>query len=153
MISVIDPVAGLSEDEGPWQSTEPTASSSNGRFRRSIVEATVAICNEFEHYGWRRVRAALRQKGTIVNHKKIRRLMREHDLQPKMHRRFTATTDSDHNQPIFRNLVRDIIPDGPNQLWVADIHIRHHHRRLCLCCHYPRCLAATSCRIRHQPLD
>jgi putative transposase len=87
----------------------------------ATVEAIAVICNEFEHYGWRRVRAALRQKGTIVNHKKIRRLMREHDLQPKVRRRFTATTDSDHNQPIFPNLARDIIPDGPNQLWVADI--------------------------------
>jgi putative transposase len=87
----------------------------------AIVEAIAALCNEFEHYGWRRVRTALRQKGTIVNHKKIRRLMREHDLQPKMRRRFTATTDSDHNQPIFPNLARDIIPDGPDQLWVADI--------------------------------
>lgn len=47
--------------------------------------------------------------------------MRGHDLQPKMRRRFTATTDSDHSQPIFPNLARDIIPDGPNQLWVADI--------------------------------
>ncbi|MER9313878.1 IS3 family transposase, partial [Mesorhizobium australicum] len=45
----------------------------------AIVEAIAAICNEFEHYGWRRVRAGLRQKGMIVNHKKIRRLMREHD--------------------------------------------------------------------------
>jgi putative transposase len=87
----------------------------------AIVEEIVAICNEFEHYGWRRVRAALRQKGTIVNHKKIRRLMREHDLQPKMRRRLTVTTDSDHNQPIFPNLARDIIRDGPDQLWVADI--------------------------------
>jgi putative transposase len=87
----------------------------------AIVETIAALCNEFEHYGWRRVRAALRQKGTIVNHKKIRRLMREHDLQPKKRRRFTATTDSDHNQPIFPNLARDIIPDGPDQLWVADI--------------------------------
>ena len=57
----------------------------------------------------------------IVNHKKIRRLMREHDLQPRMRRRFTATTNSDHDQPIFPNLARDIIPDGPDQLWVADI--------------------------------
>lgn len=85
------------------------------------VEANAALCNEFEHYGWRRVRGVLRQKGTIVNQKKIRRLMREHDLQPKMRRRFTATTDSDHNQPIFPNLARDIIPDGPDRLWVADI--------------------------------
>ena len=52
----------------------------------AIVEAMAAICDEFEHYGWRRVRAALRQQGLVVNHKKIRRLMREHDLQPKIRR-------------------------------------------------------------------
>lgn len=87
----------------------------------AIVEAIAAICEEFEHYGWRRVRAALRQQGLIVNHKKIRRLMREHGLQPRMRRRFTTTTDSDHDQPIFPNLAAGIVPDGPDQLWVADI--------------------------------
>lgn len=87
----------------------------------AIVEAVATICDDFEHYGWRRVRAALRQQGMIVNHKKIRRLMREHDLQPRMRRRFTATTNSDHDQPIFPNLARDIILNGPDQLWVADI--------------------------------
>lgn len=62
----------------------------------AIVEAIATICDEFEHYGWRCVRAALRQQCLIVNHKKIRRLMREHDLQPRMRRRFAVTTDSDH---------------------------------------------------------
>jgi putative transposase len=46
--------------------------------------------------------------------------MREHDLQPKRRRRFVATTDSDHDYPIFSDLTRDKIVDGPNQLWVAD---------------------------------
>jgi putative transposase len=87
----------------------------------AIVEAIGAICDEFEHYGWRRVRAALRHQGMLVNHKKIRRLMREHDLQPRMRRRFVATTDSDHDDPIFPNRVNGMIIDGPNQLWVADI--------------------------------
>ena len=32
-----------------------------------------------------------------------------------------ATTDSDHDEPIFPNLAADMAPDGPNQLWVADI--------------------------------
>ena len=32
-----------------------------------------------------------------------------------------ATTDSDHDYPIFPDLARDMIVDGPNQLWVADI--------------------------------
>jgi putative transposase len=62
----------------------------------AIVAAMAAIYDEFEHYGWRRVQAALRHQGMVVNHKKVRRLMREHDLQPRMRRRFTKTTDSDH---------------------------------------------------------
>ena len=58
---------------------EPTAPQDD----TAIVEAIAAICEEFEAYGWRRVRAELRHRGVIVNHKKIRRLMREHDLQPR----------------------------------------------------------------------
>ena len=73
----------------------------------AIVEAIAAICNKFEAYGWRRVRAALRQQGVVVNHKKIRRLMQEHDLQPRTRRRFVATTDSAHDLPIFPNLTRN----------------------------------------------
>jgi len=87
----------------------------------AIVEAMFAVCDEFEAYGYRRVGAALRQQGLVVNHKKIRRLMREHDLRPQIRRRFVATTDSDHDGPIFPNLAKDIAPDGPNQLWVSDI--------------------------------
>jgi putative transposase len=87
----------------------------------AIVEAIAGVCDEFESYGWRRVQAALRQQGLIVNHKKIKRLMRKHGLQPKIRRRHVATTDSDHDQPIFPNLAKDMIIDGPDRLWVADI--------------------------------
>ena len=79
------------------------------------------ICDEFEAYGYRRVGAELRHRGMVVNAKKIRRLMREHALNPKRRRRFIATTDSDHNYPIFPNLANNMPLDGPNQLWVADI--------------------------------
>ena len=47
--------------------------------------------------------------------------MREHDLQPRLRRRYVATTDSDHDQPIYPNRLRTTIDNGPNQLWVADI--------------------------------
>jgi putative transposase len=70
---------------------EPSASNDD----TAIVETIAAICDEFEAYGWRRVRAELRHRGTIDNHKKIRRLMWEHDLQPRRRRRYAATTDSD----------------------------------------------------------
>jgi transposase InsO family protein len=86
-----------------------------------IVAAMTTICDEFEAYGYRRVGAELRHRGLVVNSKKVRRLMREHDLQPKRRRRFVVTTDSDHDGPIFPDLARDRIVDGPNQLWVADI--------------------------------
>lgn len=87
----------------------------------ALVEALFAISDEFEFYGYRRVGAALRQQGLVVNHKKIRRLMREHDLQPKSRRRFVVTTDSRHDGPIFANLAEDFVATGPNQLWVGDI--------------------------------
>jgi putative transposase len=86
-----------------------------------ILARMVAICDEFEAYGYRRVGAALRHQGVVVNGKKIRRLMRAHDLQPRRRRRFVATTDSDHNGPIFSDRAQGMVVDGPNQLWVADI--------------------------------
>ena len=87
----------------------------------SIVAEMKTICDEFEAYGYRRVDAELCHRGIVVNAKKIRRLMREHALNPRQRRRFIATTDSDHNYPIFPNLAKNMKLDGPNQLWVADI--------------------------------
>lgn len=87
----------------------------------ALVETMGAIADSFEAYGYRRMQAALRQRGLVVNHKKVRRLMREHSLQPRRRKRYAATTDSAHDLPIFPNLAKDMAPDGPNQLWVADI--------------------------------
>ena len=71
--------------------------------------AIVALAPSFAIEGW-----SLTPRKSVA-------LMREHDLQPKRRRRFVATTDSDHDCPIFSDLTRDRIIDGPNQLWVADI--------------------------------
>jgi putative transposase len=86
-----------------------------------ILARISAICDEFECYGYRRVGAALRHQGVVVNGKKLRRIMREHDLQPKRRRRYVVTTDSDHTGPIYPDLAKDVAPDRPNQLWVADL--------------------------------
>jgi putative transposase len=37
-----------------------------------------------------------------------------------MRRRHVATTDSDHDQPIYPNRAKDLTLDGPDRLWVAD---------------------------------
>ena len=86
-----------------------------------IVAQMRAITDAFECYGYRRIGAELRHRGHVVNAKKIRRLMREHDLNPRRRRRFTRTTDSDHDGPIFPFVARDYEVHGPDQLWVADL--------------------------------
>jgi putative transposase len=87
----------------------------------ALVDAMHAIKDEFEAYGWRRMQAALGQQGWVANHKKLKRLMREHGLNARRRCRYVTTTDSDHDQPIFPNRARDMIVDGPDQLWVADL--------------------------------
>jgi len=86
-----------------------------------ILARIGTICDEFECYGYRRVGAALRHQGIVVNGKKLRRLMREHDLQPKQRRRYVVTTDSDHAGLIYPDLAKDVVPERPNQLWIADL--------------------------------
>ena len=87
----------------------------------ALAEAMHEIEDEFEAYGWWRLQAALRHRGWIVNHKKVKRPMREHGLHPPRRRRFAATADSDHNEPVFPDRSRDCEVDGPNRLWVADL--------------------------------
>jgi len=79
------------------------------------------ICAEFPRYGYRRVTAQLKSEGWPVNHKRVARIMREGDLCVRPRRRFVRTTDSNHDGPIFPDRAKDIDPDGPDQLWVADI--------------------------------
>jgi hypothetical protein len=51
-----------------------------------IVAEIRAITDAFEGYGYRRVDTELRHRGFVVNAKKVRRLMREHDLNPRRRR-------------------------------------------------------------------
>lgn len=86
-----------------------------------IVGEIRRITDEFEGYGYRRIDAELRHRGLVVNAKKVRRLMKENDLNPRRRRRFVQTTDSDHDGPIFPFVARDLEVHGPDRLWVADL--------------------------------
>jgi putative transposase len=80
------------------------------------------IALEWPCYGWRRVTAELRRHGWTVNHKRVRRIMREDNLLCLRRRKFlVTTTDSNHNQPVYPNLAGELVLTGINQLWVADI--------------------------------
>ena len=86
-----------------------------------LVGRIHAICAEFPRYGYRRVTAQLKAEGQRVNHKRVARIMREQDLRVRPKRRFVATTDGDHDGPIFPDLAKVLAPTGPDQLWVADL--------------------------------
>ena len=79
------------------------------------------IAVEFPYYGWRRMKMELKDRGWVVNHKRVRRLMREDNLLCLRRRKFVVTTDSNHDRPVYPNLAGELALTGLNQLWVADI--------------------------------
>ena len=79
----------------------------------------VALANRF--YGYRRVTAALRRQGMMVNAKRVLRLMREDNLLSLRLRKFILTTDARHTFLRFPNVAARLALGGINQLWVADI--------------------------------
>ena len=80
------------------------------------------IAVEWPCYGWRRVHAELWRRGWVVNHKPVRRIMRQDNLLCIRRRKFVvATTDSKHDRPVYPNLAKGMKLTGINQLWIADI--------------------------------
>jgi len=74
----------------------------------------------FPTYGYRRVRAQLRREGHRVNHKRVRRVMRQNDLLAVV-KRSVKTTDSQHAYGHYPNLIADLPVTHPDQVWCADI--------------------------------
>jgi transposase InsO family protein len=72
-------------------------------------------------YGRPRLWKDLKEDGEGVSEKRVRRLMREEGLRGKVPKRFTQTTNSQHDDPIAANLLdRDFTAAVPNQRWVGD---------------------------------
>jgi transposase InsO family protein len=73
-------------------------------------------------YGTRRIKAALLGRDRTVSRRRIGRLMREAGLACKTKRKFKATTNSKHDQPIAPNhLDRQFSVYQPDQVYVGDI--------------------------------
>ena len=84
------------------------------------------ICLKHRFYGYRRVTAALRRQGMVVNAKKVQRLMREDNLLAQRKAPFLKPpADRPSAFLIVPNLVRGLVPSAPDQIWVADITYVH----------------------------
>jgi len=100
-----------------------------------LLKAIHKIIEEFPRYGYRRVTKQLHRDGTQVNHKRIYRLMKKHKLLCKQRRKFKVyTTDSNHDYPIYPNLVGGMTITRINQVWVADLSRVGHRLRRSLSC-------------------
>ena len=100
-----------------WQHAPPT-----GDADLDLRDEIQQIALEWPCYGWRRVQAELERRGWVVNHKRVRRIMREDNLLCLRRRKFVVqTTDSNHDCPVYSNLAGSMELTGMDQLWVADI--------------------------------
>jgi putative transposase len=95
----------------------PESENSNMDLRDEIQRIALAMPS----YGWRRIHAELRRRDWVVNHKRVRRILREDNLLCVRRRKFVATTDSNHGQRVYPNLAAGLVTTGLNQLWIADI--------------------------------
>ena len=87
---------------------------------REVRDLIERIALDFPRYGYRRMTAELRRRGSIVNHKRVLRLMRADNLLVQV-RRFCRTTNSTHAYGRFPNLVQGRAIERLNQVWCADI--------------------------------
>lgn len=73
-------------------------------------------------YGSRRMKAALNACGYPVSREKARNLMREAGVKARQKKKYKSTTNSNHNHPIFENLVnREFDVERPDEIYASDI--------------------------------
>jgi transposase InsO family protein len=100
-----------------WQETEPDEEELALRHRIQLL-----FIEHRRHYGVLRMTRLLRMEGRAVNHKRVERLMRDDNLLAIGKRKFVpATTDSNHDLPVYLNLAARVEVTTVNQVWVADI--------------------------------
>lgn len=93
------------------------AAAEDGDLRAALLD----LAGQYPTYGYRRLTALLKRAGWSVNRKRVQRLMTEMGLQRPVKRRKTRTTNSQHDFPRYPNLMADLKPSRPDEVWVADI--------------------------------
>src|SRR5690606_30124446 len=102
-----------------WVRRPPSARAQRDRRLKTLVRASHEASKQ--RYGSPRIHRDLVEQGEAVSRKRVIRLMQEEGLQARARKRFTCTTNSDHDQPVAANLLdRQFTAEAPNQRWVGD---------------------------------
>ena len=87
--------------------------------RLHIAELFHANCKA---YGYRRIHMLLKNEGTVVSEKVVRRIMKEEGLFVKQRKRRKYNSYKGEITPAVENLIdRDFHAEEPNQKWLTDI--------------------------------
>ena len=103
-----------------WSDRQP---SQRQQRRDKITQAAARSYFESHRiYGYRKVWEDLAEQEITCCPETVRRVLRELGLFSRTKRKFVATTDSNHSQPVAENLLeRDFTATAPNQKWLTDI--------------------------------
>ncbi|WP_156623493.1 IS3 family transposase [Faucicola atlantae] len=75
-----------------------------------------------QSYGHERLHQHLISQGHDISLYMVRQIKQENGIYCKRHKRFKVTTDSDHNKPVYPNLLEQQFDvTAPNIAWVSDI--------------------------------
>ncbi len=90
---------------------------------QEMLEWVQDIAKSSEYtYGSRRMKEALNALGYPVSREKARRLMREANVRARQRKKYKVTTNSNHRQPVFDNLLkRDFEVAQPDRVYSADV--------------------------------
>ena len=86
-----------------------------------ILDKIEVIATDFPSYGYRRITAALRREGIVVNHKKVYRIMAQNGICCSIRRAYKHTTNSNHDLAKYPNMIKNLVPARIDELWHADI--------------------------------
>jgi putative transposase len=92
-------------------------------YHQELLEAVKDIARATEDsYGSRRMKHALNALSYPISRNKARKLMKEAGVQVKHRKKYKVTTNSNHKQPLFNNVLdRQFDVQKPDQVYVGDI--------------------------------
>jgi putative transposase len=91
-------------------------------YHQELLEAVRDIAKASgDSYGSRRMEKALNALSYTVSRNKARKLMQEAGVQVRYRKKYKTTTNSDHKQPVFDNVLdRQFNVAKPDQVYVGD---------------------------------
>lgn len=106
-----------------WLGNQNNPTAKKKAYRKEIQRKISKSFHESQGtYGSPRVHHDLVEWGCTISRKTVARLMKEMGFSAKQKEKYVVTTDSNHDLPIYPNLVkRQFNVKHPNQIWVTDI--------------------------------